>query len=294
MIASQSRVIESENLILPDDKKDGCLLLSLGGSKLFSLNENALVVWSALERHPEPCTVDDLVACLTKNFSGCSVTPEGLVGDVSSCVNQFANLGLLQTLSGEIPKYQIKADVFRTSASTAIAADRKEVVDSELSYCPMQLLDQGYFAALIDTWVAFFALVAFEVVLKFRGFGGLFEIVERWPLARRNMFPSVRARQICAGVDRARVWYPKKVFCFQHSAVISCLLRRQGFPAVMVVGGRRIPFYAHAWVEVGTTVVNDDQAVRSRYTSFKRCVGFSPFVENRPTQLRTRIRTFIS
>lgn len=285
MIASQSQVIESEKLLLPSNAKDGCLLLSLGGSKLFSLNENALVVWSALERHPEPCAVEDLVACLTAHFSGCSVTQEELVGDVSSCVNQLANLGLLQTHNEDIPKYQIKADVFRTSANTVIAVDRSEVVDSELSYCPMQLLEQGYFAALIDTWVAFLALVAFEVVLKFRGFGVLFEIVERWPVARRNMIPSVRARQICAAVDRARVWYPKKVFCFQHSAVISCLLRRQGFPAVMVVGGRRIPFYAHAWVEVGSTVVNDDQAVRHRYTSFKRCVGFLNLLRNGPTQL---------
>src|SRR6266446_3353174 len=44
-----------------------------------------------------------------------------------------------------------------------------------------------------------------------------------------------RVRQVCAGVERARIWYPKKVQCLQRSAVLSCLLRREGVPARMVI-----------------------------------------------------------
>jgi hypothetical protein len=61
------------------------------------------------------------------------------------------------------------------------------------------------------------------------------------------------------------MYYPKKAMCLQHSAVVTCLLRRRGVPAQMVLAAQHFPAKAHAWVEVAGTVVNENQSVRTKY-----------------------------
>jgi len=58
-------------------------------------------------------------------------------------------------------------------------------------------------------------------------------------------------------VDEACVWYVKRAACLQRSAVATCLLRRGGHAATLLVGYRAVPFESHAWVEVDGVVVND-------------------------------------
>jgi len=76
---------------------------------------------------------------------------------------------------------------------------------------------------------------------------------------------------IRAAVDNAAVFYYKRVLCLQRSAAGALLLRRAGYPAELVIGCRKIPFQAHAWVEVAGTVVNDNAAVTRFYTVLDRC-----------------------
>jgi hypothetical protein len=83
--------------------------------------------------------------------------------------------------------------------------------------------------------------------------------------------PDQATQQICAAVDIACIWYWKEVLCLQRSAATACLLKRHGVPAQMMIGARRMPFGAHAWVEVGGRIVNDKPYVREIYAVLDQC-----------------------
>ena len=59
--------------------------------------------------------------------------------------------------------------------------------------------------------------------------------------------------------------------CLEQSLVIWFLLRRRGVPATLCFGGRKDgdQFEAHAWVEWQGAVLNDDGAVREKFTPFE-------------------------
>ena len=122
-----------------------------------------------------------------------------------------------------------------------------------------------------ETLAALFSLMAFDLVLHVRGFKGLITKVEAWPIANRDG-ESDRATcyRVRATIDRAQMYYPKKAMCLQRSAVITCLLRRQGIPAEMVLAAQVFPPKAHAWVEVLNEVVNDSSEVKDKYRVFRR------------------------
>jgi len=79
------------------------------------------------------------------------------------------------------------------------------------------------------------------------------------------------AEGICRAVDIASVWYWKQVPCLQRSAATTCLLRRYGIAAQLVIGVESRPFRAHAWVEVSGRVINDKSYMREMYTVLDRC-----------------------
>jgi hypothetical protein len=49
------------------------------------------------------------------------------------------------------------------------------------------------------------------------------------------------------------------------------LLRKQGVDARMVLGAQKIPFQAHAWVEVNGHAVNERSDVQATYSVWDRC-----------------------
>jgi hypothetical protein len=50
-----------------------------------------------------------------------------------------------------------------------------------------------------------------------------------------------------------------------------CVLRAAGITAELVTGVQRLPFRAHAWVEVDGVLINDHPARRRTYTVIDRC-----------------------
>jgi hypothetical protein len=48
-------------------------------------------------------------------------------------------------------------------------------------------------------------------------------------------------------------------------------LRRYGIPAQMMIGVQKIPFRAHAWVEVEGRIVNDKPYMRELYVVLDHC-----------------------
>ena len=119
--------------------------------------------------------------------------------------------------------------------------------------------------------LAFVALAAADVLMKFGGFHRLYDTVRNWPVSKKRSANAEKIAAVIAAVDRAGRYYPKHALCLQRSAVGTCLLRMAGVPAQMVMGCRKIPFRGHAWVEVNGEVVNDKPNVQVHYRVLDRC-----------------------
>jgi hypothetical protein len=72
-------------------------------------------------------------------------------------------------------------------------------------------------------------------------------------------------------VDLACVFYFKQVLCLQRSAAATVMLRRFGWPAMMVIGAELTPFRSHAWVEIEGATVNDKPYMRDIYQVLESC-----------------------
>jgi hypothetical protein len=117
---------------------------------------------------------------------------------------------------------------------------------------------------------AYAMLLRFEFYLARRDFQGLYRRVRDYPIATQAPRPDA-ARRICSAIDLACVWYPKQVLCLERSAATTCLLRRYGIDAQLIMGAQRMPFKAHAWVEVDGQVINDKPYMREIYAVLDRC-----------------------
>lgn len=119
-------------------------------------------------------------------------------------------------------------------------------------------------------WKALVGLLAFDLMGLGRNFARLHRTVRSWPVARTLAQRDVLDR-VCDAVNHACAWYPKRALCLQRSVVTACLLRSNGVPAQMVLGAQKLPFKAHAWVEVNGNVINERRDVRSIYGVWERC-----------------------
>lgn len=119
-------------------------------------------------------------------------------------------------------------------------------------------------------WKALIGLLAYDALFLGHNFARLHGIVRRWPVASGEAAPGTVER-VCEAMNHACIWYPKRVLCLQRSAVTSCLLRSHRVPADMVLGAQKLPFKAHAWVEVNGLAVNERRNVQAIYGVWERC-----------------------
>lgn len=119
-------------------------------------------------------------------------------------------------------------------------------------------------------WKSLFGLFAFDLLGFGRGFVRMHNCVENWKVARTAV-PRNIVDCVCDAVNLACSWYPKRARCLQRSAVTTCLLRSYGVPAQMVLGAQKVPFKAHAWVEVDGRAINERRDVQKIYGVWERC-----------------------
>jgi hypothetical protein len=117
---------------------------------------------------------------------------------------------------------------------------------------------------------AFVELLRFDVYLIRGDFAALYQRVRTSRLVEPSP-GSFTPDSICSAVDQACVFYVKEVLCLQRSAATTCLLRKHGVPAQLVIGAQHTPFRAHAWVEVQGFVMNDKSYVPEAYAVIDRC-----------------------
>jgi hypothetical protein len=256
--------------------KDGSVVLSVADDRICKLNGVGALTWMILEENPAGLSVDGLVSELSELFDAINaegqllyeVPREQLRHDTSRFLAKLAELNLLgvHNNSGGQDSYCIKEGVSGTTSTTVAAKTATPLSrtgDHRSAGSEIRLLKR-------ETLTAFIGLLAFDLVLKFGGFQSVIKKVEHWPTAEPRRTDLEVCRRVRAMVDRAQVYYPKKAMCLQHSAVVTCLLRRRGFPAEMVLAAQEFPPKAHAWSEVNGEVVNDSQRVKTRFLELRR------------------------
>jgi hypothetical protein len=103
-----------------------------------------------------------------------------------------------------------------------------------------------------------------------RSFARLHSVAHKWKVYAIAAPPGT-IEGVCDAVNYACIWYPKQVLCLQRSFVMTRLLRRCGVPARLVMGAQKLPFAAHAWVEVDGRPVNEETDVAAVYAVFDKC-----------------------
>ncbi len=112
--------------------------------------------------------------------------------------------------------------------------------------------------------------MAFDLLRFGRNFARLHRVVHQWPVAANDASGDAIDR-VSQAMNYALIWYPKRVHCLQRAAVTTCLLRNAGVPAQLVLGAQKVPFKAHAWVEVDRKTVNERVDVQGKYGVWERC-----------------------
>jgi len=278
--------------------KDGSVLLSIADDRICKLNGVGALTWMILEENPEGVSVNEVVRELTEQFEAINsegelryeVSPEQLREDTSRFLKSITEMNLLEAMTDSSGQefYCIREGVSGTTSATVAAATRSmtaapeielseasshESGNGELTHTKATAsasADHNILLSKRETFLAFLGLLAFDLLLKFRGFQLLIKRVESWPTSE----PRTTNREVCkrvrAMVDRAQMYYPKKAMCLQHSAVVTCLLRRRGIPAELVLAAQEFPPKGHAWAEVDGEVVNDTQRVKTKYLVLRR------------------------
>jgi len=121
------------------------------------------------------------------------------------------------------------------------------------------------------TFLALLALLLVDIVVRLAGFHKFYRLIRGFPVLGSKPASWPGTGGVCSAVDRAATLYFKRAWCLQRSATAACLLRLRGVKAQLVIGARRMPFGAHAWVELEGAVVNDSPVVRRRFVELERC-----------------------
>jgi hypothetical protein len=249
--------------------KDGSVLLSIAEDRVCKLNGVGALTWMILE-DSKRLSVEEIVCGLEQQFEAINaegellyeVPHDQLCADTHAFLKKMAAMRLLDVSRDAHGHefYSIAEDVSGTTSAPG-PAHFDPAVDEAVQ--DLSILRR-------ETLSAFVGLLAFDLLLKFGGFQRLIRRVEQWPTASPPTSDRELCRRVRGMVDRAQMYYPKKAMCLQHSAVVTCLLRRRGIPAEMVLAAQNFPPKAHAWAEVAGEVINDHNSVKSEYRLLKR------------------------
>lgn len=112
--------------------------------------------------------------------------------------------------------------------------------------------------------ISYLLIFLCSLLLRVGGLGLVLRVSRSWPLSPRRQ-SSTLATPVVELVDASARWFPRRADCVQRSVVAFWVLRWYGIPAALVVGIRRVPFAAHAWVEMAGQVLNDSPERIAQY-----------------------------
>ena len=112
-------------------------------------------------------------------------------------------------------------------------------------------------------------LIRYDLLMACRGLRGV------RPKVGRSLSGSLTESvpwetEICDAVRSVTPFYWKPIRCLQRSIVTARLMRRRGIAAEVVIGYQAMPFFSHAWVEVGGRLANDSPSYQKRLQVLER------------------------
>jgi len=232
--------------------KEGCIVLNVERGTVLSLNDTGTLIFSRLAAHDEGLTRDELVENVQREFN--DVEPARVENAVDDLLMRLEKMGTVSSF---------REQCLDRSSLRGRLAQRVPVLTRYL-LGPLLLIKAYTVAALL-------LLFSGEVVRKLGGFRSIHRSVEEWTLSLKNPPGEEALANACSAVNRACTWHPKRSLCLQRASVLVCLLRSLGFPAEMVIGVHKMPFYGHAWAEVGGEVVNDHANAQKFFHVLSRC-----------------------
>jgi hypothetical protein len=228
--------------------KDGAVLLDVRQSLCLSMRPFSLRVWRLLTLGH---TVAEIVDSLSREFE--HIPAQEVQNNVLQFVESLRQKSLLQ--EGETqPKSDTAGSLLKLVSFYYKIRERK----SNDIRLPRFL-----------TLKALLGLLVFDLLRFANNFPKIHNFVRMWPVASGNVPPEIGA-QLCAAVNYACVWYPKRIRCLQRSFVTTCLARTCGLRATMVLAAQALPFKAHAWTEIDGIPVNERRTVR-KFLVWERC-----------------------
>ena len=249
MVTQTVRFTISPSIYSTSDE-DGSTILDVENDKIYSLIGVGSLIWAKLARSSCGLMFPSIVDDLSQQFR--DIPRQTIETDVSNLLESFRSKRII--VAGGKSRY------VRSSFSQTI--NRILIV---LARGSTDLL----FRLRLHTLSAFLGIATVNLVLRFLGFRRLCELVKCWPVTQCDANPDAK-QQICEAVRKAASWYPRQSMCLQRSAITTYLLRQSGIAADMVIGCRKIPFGAHAWVEVDGEVANDKKQVQEFYKVLSR------------------------
>jgi len=231
--------------------KDGTIILSIEKGKFYSLTGLGSLVWASLTNHLEGLTLDRITADLLAEFN--DVSRQEIESDLKSSLEDFIDKGLIQ--------------VNQECARQANGPRELICINAVLL---TRLITSLLIRFKLNTFAILLYLTLFQLVGAFGGFRIRRYAIKRWPIAKVQRVDHQVLSNLCVTVTKACTWFPKLSKCLQQSTATTCFLRQHGFPAVMVIGVRRMPFSSHAWVEVDSKVVNDHKNVQTYFKVLDR------------------------
>jgi len=237
---------------------DGAVLLDLHSGKYLALNPVGSLVWQGV-------AAGDSLDAIVGRLAGLFIVPaERLRQDAEALLVQLLARGLVCP----------RASDGASGAGLAAGAPRAgvpEVGPAGASPPAPSAFPRVSRVSVVWCVVAYIGLITVDTSIKLLGFRTFYAALRRWPVWpwwRRDRAPVGR---IAASVDRAAAFYFKRAWCLERSAVTVLLLRLRGLPARLVFGAHRLPFSAHAWVELAGEVINDHPAVRRSFQVLETC-----------------------
>ena len=123
---------------------------------------------------------------------------------------------------------------------------------------------------LLLAFEAYLGLIAHDIFMLSHDFSALHRQIKRFPL-RKTGHDAAAVESLSHALNVACAFYPKRALCLQRSSVLVKMLRRRGVPAHMVIGAQKLPFRAHAWVEVHEAILDDRLASRETFLVLEVC-----------------------
>lgn len=231
--------------------KEGCIVLNVERGTVLSLNDTGTLIFSRLAKEAQGLTRDELVETVQREFD--EVEPARVEKAVDGLLLRLEKTGTISSHRD----HNIDRSGFRGRLA------RRVPVLIRFLLGPLLRIKAYTVAALL-------LLFSGEVVRKLGGFQSIHRSVADWTLCLKKPREEALADACCA-VNRACTWHPKRSLCLQRASVLVCLLRSLGFPAEMVIGVHKMPFYGHAWAEVGGEVVNDHANAQKFFHVLSRC-----------------------